>query len=95
MLHTSINDFYRNLRDEEIGQMINQGCYSPDWNLVKVSSDFSPDHIENVRFTGHIRLNSFHNSVKLTGGISFHTGIYNAWLHNCEVGRNTLIHNVR
>jgi hypothetical protein len=95
MHNISKNDFYRNLRDEEIGQLINQGCYSPDWNLVKVCPDFSPDHIENVRFTGHIRLNSFHNSVKLIGGISFHTGIYNAWLHNCEVGRNALIHNVR
>jgi hypothetical protein len=71
MHNISKNDFYRNLRDEEIGQLINQGCYSPDWNLVKVCPDFSPDHIENVRFTGHIRLNSFHNFVKLIGGLVF------------------------
>lgn len=91
----STNDYYRPLLDEEIGQLVHQGCSSPDWNLIKVSPDFSPDHIQNVKFTGHIRLNSFHHSVKLIGGISFHTGIYNAWLHNCEVGRNALIHNVR
>ncbi len=91
----STNNYYRPLFDEEIGQLVHQGCSSPDWNLVKVSPDFSPDHIQNVKFTGHIRLNSFHHSVKLIGGISFHTGIYNAWLHNCEVGRNALIHNVR
>jgi hypothetical protein len=87
--------FYRNLLDEEIGQLVYQGCSSTDWNLVKVSTDFIPDHIENCKFTGHIFLNSFSGSVNLVGGIAFKTGIYNAWLHNCEVGKNVLIHNVR
>lgn len=89
------NNFYRNLLDDEIGQLVYQGCSSNDWNLVKVSPDFSPDRIENSKFSGHIRLNSFSKSVKLIGGIDFKTGIYNAWLHNCEVGRDALIHNVR
>ncbi len=88
-------DLYRPLTDEEVGQLVYQGCSSTDWNLVKVSGDFSPDHIENAKFTGHIRLNSFNRTVNLIGGITFHTGIYNAWLHNCEVGRDVLIHNVR
>jgi hypothetical protein len=95
MTPTSKNGFYRPLHDDEIGQLVYQGCSSTDWNLVKVSPDFSPDYVENAKFTGHIRLNSFQHSVKLVGGITFHTGIYNAWLHNCEVGRNALIHNVR
>jgi hypothetical protein len=96
MTHTlKVKDLYRPLTDDEIGQLVYQGCSSTDWNLVKVSGDFSPDHIENSKFTGHIRLNSFSRSVNLVGGITFHTGIYNAWLHNCEVGRDVLIHNVR
>lgn len=86
---------YRNLIDEEIGQLVHQGCSSGDWNLVKVSEDFIPDRIQNAKFTGHIRLNSFNGAVSLVGGITFNTGIYNAWLHNCEVGKNALIHNVR
>jgi len=89
------NNNYRPLSDEEIGQLVYQGCFSPDWNLVKVSAGFVPNNIENVRFTGHIRLNSFNRSVKLTGGITFKAGIYNAWLHNCEVGKDALIYNVR
>lgn len=95
MTFQSENDHYRPLYDEEIGQLVYQGCSSPDWNLVKVAHDFSPDHIEQVKFTGHIRLHHFSKSVQLIGGIHFHTGIYNAWLHNCEVGRDALIHNVR
>ncbi|WP_321995335.1 DUF4954 family protein [Draconibacterium orientale] len=86
---------YRNLYDEEIGQLVHQGCSSSDWSLIKVSHDFIPDCIENSKFSGSVRLNSFAGSVKLIGGINFKTGIYNAWLHNCEVGKNALIHNVR
>ncbi|MDX1285702.1 MAG: DUF4954 family protein, partial [Draconibacterium sp.] len=86
---------YRNLLDEEVGQLVHQGCSSTDWSLVKVSYDFIPDRVENSKFTGHIRLNSFTGTVNLVGGITFKTGIYNAWLNNCEVGKNVLIHNVR
>ncbi len=95
MSDTAQNKLYRALYDEEIGQLVHQGCSSSDWSLVKVSNDFIPDNIENSKFTGHILLNSFNHSVKLLGGITFHSGIYNAWLHNCEVGKNALIHNVR
>lgn len=89
------NKYYRQLQDDEIGQLVYQRCSSTDWSLIKVSNNFMPDNIENSKFTGHIKLNSFNKTVKLVGGITFKTGIYNAWLHNCEVGKNTLIHNVR
>ena len=82
---------YRNLFDEEIGQLVHQGCSSTDWNLIKVSQEFIPDSIENCKFTGNIRLHSFTGSVNLIGGITFRTGIYNAWLHNCEVGKNATL----
>ncbi len=95
MSQVTENNFYRQLHDEEIGQLVHQGCSSTDWTLVKVSNDFIPDNVENCKFTGYIRMNSFNHSVKLVGGITFKTGIYNAWLHNCEVGKNALIHNVR
>ena len=95
MANQNSHSAYRSLQDEEIGQLIHQGCSSTDWNLVQVSNDFIPDRVENGKFTGNIRLNSFNGSVNLVGGITFKTGIYNAWLHNCEVGKDALIHNVR
>ena len=95
MVQHSDNKYYRPLSDDEIGQLVYQGCTSTDWSLVKVSKNFLPDNIHQAKFTGHIRLNSFNNSVQLIGGITFQTGIYNAWLHNCEVGNDVLIHNVR
>ncbi len=95
MNQNSENNQYRALLDEEVGQLVHQGCSSTDWSLVKVSHDFMPENIENTKFTGQIRLNNFNKKVKLIGGIEFNTGIYNAWLHNCEVGKDALIHNVR
>lgn len=95
MTQPTENGYYRDLMDEEIGQLVYQGCSSPDWSLVKVSPDFTPDNVENCKFTGYIRLNSFRKKVKLVGGIDFKSGIYNSWLHNCEIGRDALIHNVR
>ena len=85
---------YRSLLDEEIGQLVRQGNSSTDWSLVKVSHDFIPDNIENSKFTGYIYLNHFEKTVELFGGIKFNTGIYNAWLHNCIVGKNALINNI-
>ncbi len=50
---------YRILANEEIGQLIMQGCYCEDWNLIKVVSDFLPDHISNTRFSGYNYLGRF------------------------------------
>ena len=86
---------YRSLTDHEIGILTMQGCSAGDWTLIKVVNHFLPDNIENVKFSGNIRIGRFTKSVTLFGGISFKTGIYNAWLHNCTIGNNVLIHNVR
>ncbi|MCL3780968.1 DUF4954 family protein [Prolixibacteraceae bacterium JC049] len=86
---------YRKLTSEEIGQLIMQNCESDDWNLVEVTDGFDPIKVKNAKFTGHIKIGRFDEKAKLFGGISYHTGIYNAWLHNCTIGDNVLIHNVR
>ncbi len=86
---------YRDLTDNEIGVLTMQGCSAEDWNIIKVTHHFLPDNIENVKFSGNIKIGRFTKSVTLFGGISFKTGIYNAWLHNCIIEDNVLIHNVR
>lgn len=86
---------YRNLTDEEIGQLIMQGCKSHDWNQIEVAEHFDPANIQNAKFTGSVKLGCFNEKAQLLGGISFNTGIYNAWIHNCTIEDNVLIHNVR
>jgi hypothetical protein len=87
-------NLYRSLFNNEINQLVGNGNTSTDWALIKVSHDFSPENIVNCKFTGFVYLNSFNKSVKLFGGITLNAGIYNAWLHNCVVGKNVLIHKV-
>lgn len=86
---------YRKLTDEEIGQLVMQGCSSEDWNLIDVNDSFNAERVVNTRFSGYNTLGCFDEQVKLLGGISFNTGIFNAWLHNCEIEDNVLIYNVR
>jgi NDP-sugar pyrophosphorylase family protein len=86
---------YRKISDEEIGQLVLQGCSSDDWNLVEVCDRFNPENIVNARFSGYNKIGRFDEEVKLFGGITFKTGIFNAWLHNCVVEDNVLIYNVR
>ena len=86
---------YRKLTNEEIGQLIMQGCYCEDWNLIEVVSNFLPDHIKNTRFSGYNYLGRFDEEITLFGGVKMKTGIVNAHIHNCTIGNNTLISSVK
>ncbi|MFO7852325.1 MAG: DUF4954 family protein [Bacteroidota bacterium] len=85
---------YRKLSSEEIGQLIMQGCTCDNWDLIEVGRRFTTDNIKNTHFSGHIKLGAFEHEVELFGGVKFRTGIYNAWLNNCIVDDNALIHNI-
>jgi NDP-sugar pyrophosphorylase family protein len=86
---------YRKLSNEEIGQLILQECFCEDWNMVEVVQDFIPDPVRNTHFTGFNRLGRFDEEITLFGGVKMKTGIKNVHLHNCTVGNNSLIHNVK
>ena len=86
---------YRKLSNEEIGQLILQECFCEDWNLVEVVEDFIPDPVRNTHFSGYNRLGRFDEDITLFGGVKMKTGIKNVHLHNCTIGNNSLIHNVK
>ncbi len=86
---------YRKLADDEIGQLIMQGCYSEDWNLTEVVDDFLPDNVKNTRFSGFNRLGRFDEEITLFGGVRMRTGIVNAHIHNCTIRNNAMISNVK
>ena len=56
---------YRKLTNEEIGQLIMQGCFCEDWNLIEVVGDFLPDNIRNTKFSGSNRLGRFDEEITL------------------------------
>ena len=85
---------YRKLTAKEIQQLQSQMCLCEDWSKVEVADGFSPEYIYQTRFYGKIVLGRFDESFELAGGISKHSGIFNASLHNVEVGDNCCIENV-
>ena len=86
---------YRPLKTEEITMLRQQGCYSDSWEQIEVADGFTPVHIWNTRFSGKNRLGIFSKDISFFGGISKPAGITNATLHNCELGDNVYISNVK
>ena len=86
---------YRKLTNDEISQLILQNCNCDDWNLIDVVQDFIPDNIKNTKFSGQNRLGRFDDEIFLFGGVHMKTGINSAHLHNCTIGNNSLISNVK
>ena len=86
---------YRQLTPAEIAALQQQGCVSEDWKLIEVADAFSPAHIVRTTFSGRIRLGAFTRSFTLSGGVTRHSGISDACLHNVTVGDNCLIRSVQ
>ncbi len=86
---------YRKLTNEEIGQLIVQGCFCEDWNLIEVTSDFLPEQVRFTKFSGFNKLGRFDEEITLFGGVRMKTGLVNAHIHNCTIGDNALISSVK
>ena len=85
---------YRKLTETEIQQLRQQGCTAADWQLIEVKNGFEAAHIQDVHFSGPIRLGIFRKEYTLPGGLPVHSGIQHATLHNVEVGDDVRIYNV-
>ncbi|MDR0824223.1 MAG: DUF4954 family protein [Prevotella sp.] len=86
---------YRKLTAPEIEILKNQGCDADDWGNITVHTNFNPDYIKYVNFSGNIKLGVFEEDFTLPGELKKHAGIHHACLHNCELGDNVLIENVQ
>ncbi len=85
---------YRNLSEKEISQLKKQNCSSEDWSKIKVSNKFIPERIKSVQFSGNVRLGNFEKVISCSSGMKKASGIYNANIHNCNVGSNSYIAHV-
>jgi len=85
---------YRKLTQQEIAQMEAQGCSARNWADVEVAEAFDARYVRNTTFSGHNQLGVFGREIELPGGLTIHSGIYNATLHNCEVGDDAHLYNI-
>ena len=62
---------------------------------MSVAKDFNPIHVQHVRFSGTNKLGAFRKSYTLPGGLTVHSGISHATLHNCVIGNDVHIYNIK
>jgi len=86
---------FRKLTESEINTLIDQMCRCDDWSRIEVNENFLPKYIRNSNFSGDIRIGAFEKEVTFVGGVKKHTGIYNATIHNCRIGNNVYIGQIR
>ncbi|NMC39816.1 MAG: DUF4954 family protein, partial [Bacteroidales bacterium] len=86
---------YRQLFDEEIALLTSRGCSAEDWSLIRVKENFNPLSCSRTRFSGHVKLGIFDKTHTDSSGTEFRSGISDATIHNCVIGDNVSVFNVR
>ncbi|HVN59219.1 MAG TPA: DUF4954 family protein [Bacteroidales bacterium] len=86
---------HRNLTEIEIKSLESSGCTCNSWNDVTVKDGFHPGGCRNVHFSGRIKLGVFSEGFTDDSGVMIRSGIMNAHLHNCTVGDDVSVYNVR
>ncbi len=76
---------YRSLTTQEIQQLEKQGCWSPQWEQVKVSEDFVTDSVWFSTFRGAIKLGKLEGTLSGPAGVEKDAGIYHSSLHDVTV----------
>jgi hypothetical protein len=85
---------YRPLTSLEIEQLKQNRCSADDWTHIHVLDGFDPTYVHQVEFSGDIRLGRFEKRFTLAGGLSVHTGIFNARLHHVTIDSDVYIRNI-
>jgi hypothetical protein len=86
---------WRPLTAAEVNKLSAQGCTSSDWSKVQVADGFNPQCVKNTHFSGDVRLGLFQKEVRFSGGLVRPAGISNATIHNCLIGNNVYINQVK
>ena len=85
---------YRQLTEQEIQVLEQNGCWAEDWNRVQVADSFRPYNFHRVVLYGDIQLGSFERTIEVSKGFFKHSGINDATLRNVAVGNDCLIEKV-
>ncbi len=86
---------WRPLTSAETKQLTAQNCTCSDWSKVQVADGFKPERVKTTHFSGDVQLGRFENDVSFCGGLKRPTGISKATIHNCRIGNNVYINEVK
>jgi len=86
---------YRRIADDEIRALLSNGCTCDNWDNIEIKPGFDPRKCRNVNFSGNVKLGLFNKSYTDESGITIKSGIENALIHNCTIGDDVSIYNIR
>ena len=86
---------FRSLSSDELSQLAGQGCSCDDWSQVQVADGFCADRVRTTQFSGKVRLGVFEKQVPFFGQVQRPAGISDAAIHNCTIGDNVYISQIR
>lgn len=84
-------DGYRSLSIGEIRGLEAAGCRSNSWGSIFVKDPFDAGRIQNVTFSGTVRLGLLDGEAHERCGLPLLHGIKNAHIHNCNIADNVTI----
>jgi len=85
---------HRNLTEVEIIRLESQGCFCNDWKNIYLTDPVNIFNIRNTVFSGIVSIGSLIDDLEFVGNITKPAGIYNSFIHECEIGNNVFINNV-
>lgn len=86
---------YKKLNKEEIKQLQTQNCEAEDWGKVQISDPDSINNIHHVFFSGTVKIGALKDIVAINKEINKLSGLYHSSIHNCTIGNNVYIANVK
>mgnify|MGYP000162125204 CR=1 FL=1 len=95
MLQDKTMSDYRNLSNSEIEKLQQQGCTSSTWDKVLIHNNTDLSRIKNTQLSGSIKIGLLNGENRAYGDVIRPNGIYNSHIHNCEIGDNPFITNVK
>ena len=87
---------HRNLTNEEVAVLKNNGCKSNDssWKNIFVTDEFDPNLIQNTDFSGTVVLGRIKSGKLRFHDLVLNIGIYNSLIESSVIGDNVVIRNV-
>lgn len=85
----------KNLTPEQIELLKMQHCTAEDWGTITITDSASLKYINNIHFSGIVSIGKLDHFFEFPGGVRKHAQLRNAYLHNCYLGDNVLITDVR
>jgi hypothetical protein len=86
---------WRQLRAEELEQLVKNGNTSNNWDELLVAEEFDPQLIRNTDFFGLVRIGRLRNVILEHHELQISAGISNSVIVACDIGDDAAIHGVR